>query len=61
MPEEQGGLAPTVRAFLLPGTTVRPLEVHRNGLHYGTETLRRMRPIVGSYRPIHKDGTLSSP
>jgi len=47
MPEEQGGLAPTVQTFLPLGTTVCPLAVHRNGLHYGTATLRRMRPIVG--------------
>ena len=61
MPEEQGGLAPTVRTFLPLGTTVRPLAVHRNGLHFGAATLGRMRPIVGGYRPIHKDGAFPSP
>ena len=61
MPEEQGGSAPSVWAFLPFGTPVCPLAVHRNGFHYGTATLRRMRPVVGGHRSIHKDGALPPP
>jgi len=61
MPEEQGGPAPTIRTFLPLGTTVRPLAVHRNGLHHGAATFGRMPPIVGGYRPIHINGAFSPP
>jgi len=61
MPEEQGDPTLTVRTLLPLGITVRPLTVHRNGLHHGTTTLGRMRPIVGGYRPIHKNGALPPP
>jgi len=61
MPEEQGGTAPTVRAFLSLGTPVHPLAVHRNGLYHKTATLERMRPVVGSHRPIDKDGAHPPP
>jgi len=42
MPEEPSGLALTVRTFLSPGTTIRPLAVHRKGLRHGTTTLGGM-------------------
>jgi len=60
MPEEQSSLTPTVWTLLTLGVSVCPMAVYCDGLHHRTNTLGRMRSALGRYRPVHKDGALSS-
>jgi len=58
LPTNQGLPSSTIWAVFAVGATIRTMAVHSNRLHQGTPNLRRLRPDIGNYRPIHQDGAL---
>jgi len=58
MSAEQSLPTSAIRTILATGTLICTLAIDSHGFHHRAPGIERIRPALGSHRPVHQNGTL---